>query len=394
MRFATLALILCSLPAPQLPDGKELSKQAQEASKRFHTLQFVNVTMVETSGEHPMKNQTEASTFMANPGKLRIESTAPGLALLTVSDGETTWVCVNKECTKVPAASGPATMMGTTGIGMPDLSRMQENVKTLRQETIDIDGQKHECWVVESRVAEMSLPTPQNIKMEIKMVDLVATAWIDKKLLIDLQSTAAAKIQVNGKPGMELQEKAVKKNLKIDEPIADSLFTFTPPPGAKEVQEIAILGGGNAAPDLTGKEAPAFEVKGLDATPYSLTALKGKFVLLDFWATWCSPCRMSMPILDRLNEEFKDQGLVIIGVDVEEEHDVVEAFVKKSPTAYPTVLSGDSGILRAYHVAGYPTFVLIGRDGKVLAYQVGFGGEALLRAMLEKAGLTHSAKSN
>jgi electron-transferring-flavoprotein dehydrogenase len=394
MRFATLGLVLCLLPVPQLPDGKELSKQTRDAAKRFHTLQFAIVVTVETSGEHPMKIQSEGSMVMVNPGKMRIESSAQGMTQLTVSDGETTWVCLsNKEYTKIPAATGPAGVMETIGIKLPDLSRMQENAKTLREETIDIDGQKHDCWVVESRVAEMSLPAPQNVKTEIKMVDFVATSWIDKKLLVDFQSTASVKVEMSGMPGFELQEKTVKKNVKIDEPIADSLFTFIPPAGAKEVKEFTLIGSASAGATLTGKEAPAFEVQGLDASPYSLSALKGRPVLLDFWATWCSPCRKSMPILERLNEEYKDQGLVILGVDVGEEREAVEAFLKKSPSAYPTVLSGESGILSAYQVGAYPTFVLIGRDGKVAAQQVGFGGEAALRGMLDKAGLKPPAKS-
>jgi len=110
-------------------------------------------------------------------------------------------------------------------------------------------------------------------------------------------------------------------------------------------------------------------------------------VLLDFWATWCVPCRASMPSVERISQEYKDQGLVVLGVDTGEDRDTVQQFLQKTPMAYPAVLAGESGILEAYKVTAFPTFVLIGRDGKIAAYEVGFGGEGVLRGMLEKAGL-------
>jgi hypothetical protein len=79
---------------------------------------------------------------------------------------------------------------------------------------------------------------------------------------------------------------------------------------------------------------------------------------------------------------------MVLAIDVAEERSIVEEFLKKNPMVYPSALSGESGILEAYKVSAYPTFVLIGRDGKVAAEEIGFGGEQVLRAMLPKAGLT------
>jgi len=114
-------------------------------------------------------------------------------------------------------------------------------------------------------------------------------------------------------------------------------------------------------------------------------------VLLDFWATCCVPCRQSMPVLEKIYAEYKDQGLVILGVNADEERTVVEEFLHKTPLAYPAVLSGDSNILDAFQVNAYPTFVLIGKDGKVAAHMVGFGGETAVRKMIEKVGLSAAA---
>jgi thiol-disulfide isomerase/thioredoxin len=175
--------------------------------------------------------------------------------------------------------------------------------------------------------------------------------------------------------------------LRIDQPLEEALFTFTPPPDAKEVKELKLFGTMAAKPDLAGKPAPAFEVKSLEGKTFSLAALQGKPVLLDFWATWCVPCRKSTPVLEKLAREFKSSDLIILGVNTAEDRDLVEKFLKKTPFEYPAALSGESGILEAYQVTAYPTFILIGRDGKIVANEIGFGGEDQLRQMIDKAGL-------
>ena len=198
------------------------------------------------------------------------------------------------------------------------------------------------------------------------------TSWIDKKLGIDVQFTFAMKMRM-GSQDIEMHQKVVKKNIKIDQPVDRSAVHLHSAAGAKEVKELKLFAPWASKPDLAGKLAPAFEVKSLAGETFSLAALKGKTVLLDFWATWCGPCRKSMPVLEKISREFKNSDLVILGVNTGEERDVVEEFLNKTPLEYPAVLSGESGILESYGVTAYPTFILIGRDGKIIANEVGFG---------------------
>jgi thiol-disulfide isomerase/thioredoxin len=108
--------------------------------------------------------------------------------------------------------------------------------------------------------------------------------------------------------------------------------------------------------------------------------------MLDFWATWCVPCRESEPAMQKIFAEYRDRGLVVLAVNIGEERETIDAYVKKSPFLYPVVLGEGSGILDAYKVTAYPTFVLI-QDGKVVAHTIGFRDEAMLRQMIEKAKL-------
>ncbi len=308
--------------------------------------------------------------------------------MLDVCDGETTWIynSMAKEYAKIPAAQGPAAVVTVMGLKLSDMSSIPTSYKTTGDETIEIDGQEHECWVVEMQIGEFSVPAVQAGKAPPKVSEGVMTFWIDKKLGIDLQMSLAMQMQM-GAQKIEMRQKVVKKGLKIDQPVDESLFTFTPPPGAKEVKELKLFGAMTSKPDLAGKPALAFEVKSIGGETFSLAALKGKTVLLDFWATWCGPCRKSMPVLEKISREFKNSNLLVLGVNTGEDREVVEQYLKKTPLEYPAVLSGESGILESYGVTAYPTFILIGRDGTIIANEAGFGGEDQLRQMIEKAGL-------
>ena len=393
LRFLSViaVLSLSLLGAQQYPDGSALLKQSEEALKKVHSLQYKEEGTMETViGGQPLKTTTELSQAVLNPGKTRMESKVQGVSMLVLSDGESTWVysSVANEYTRKAAALGPEGLMTAMGMGdfMPNMADIHMTEKTTGEESITIDGQKHDCWVVETQIGSLELPAAAK---GAKMSDAVMTFWIDKKLGIDLQRTVSMKVTVPGAPApIEMRQKNVKKELQVDGPIADSVFSFTPPAGAKEVEKLSLFGALGAPPDLVGKAAPDFTVPALDAKPYSLAALKGKPVLLDFWATWCAPCRESMPFVERISQEYKSQGLVVLGVNTGEDRGVVQAFLKKTPMAYPAVLSGESAILKDYQVKAYPTFVLIGADGKIAAYEIGFGGESMLRNMLEKAGLS------
>jgi thiol-disulfide isomerase/thioredoxin len=383
--FALVAFVAAAQP---LPDGQQLYERAQAIAKSFHSLQFT----VETTSEvgfpaEPIK--TEILSAYLNPGKTRVETKGAGISVVNVSDGENTWLYNSRanQYAKVPAVQGPAAVLAVLGMKMPDMSSIHFSYKTVGEETIDIDGQKYECWVVELQIGEFALPASQTDKAPPpKVTGSVMTSWIDKKLGIDVQSALAMKMQTGG-TDLQMHQKMVKKNLRINQPVDEALFTFTPPPGATEVKELKFSASLPSPLDLAGREAPEFQVKSLGGKTFGLDALKGKPVLLDFWATWCAPCRRSMPVLDKLALELKNTDLVILGVNTGEDRKVVEAFLKKRPFEYPAVLSGESGILESYQVTAYPTFILIGRDGKIVANDIGFGGEDQLRRMVEKAGL-------
>ncbi len=145
--------------------------------------------------------------------------------------------------------------------------------------------------------------------------------------------------------------------------------------------------------DTIGKPAPALKNidKWINSSGLKLADLKGKVVVLDFFAPWCSPCRNAMPYLEKLYKENKGKGLVVIGVTTyygtfsdgknkipnlkpEEEFKHIEKFVKERKIEYPVAVLTTKDSLHDYGVSGIPHFTVIGKDGKIAKTFVGFSG--------------------
>jgi peroxiredoxin len=117
--------------------------------------------------------------------------------------------------------------------------------------------------------------------------------------------------------------------------------------------------------------APDFALKGLDGKTVKLSDFKGKVVILDFWATWCPPCKAEIPGFIDLYKTYKDKGLVVIGAALDEEKKVRD-FVKKYGVNYPVVL-GDQETAQAYGgIRGIPTTFIIDRTGHIAGQHVGY----------------------
>jgi thiol-disulfide isomerase/thioredoxin len=119
--------------------------------------------------------------------------------------------------------------------------------------------------------------------------------------------------------------------------------------------------------------APALRLRDLDDRPQDLADLSGRLVLVNFWATWCPPCRREMPSLERLYQQLRDRGLTVLAVDVGEDADTVFAFTGQLEPApsFPLLLDPDSRAAQDWQVKGLPTSFLIDRQGRVIFRAVG-----------------------
>jgi thiol-disulfide isomerase/thioredoxin len=118
--------------------------------------------------------------------------------------------------------------------------------------------------------------------------------------------------------------------------------------------------------------APDFSLKDLSGKSVNLASFRGHPVLLDFWATWCGPCRQSIPMVQAFYLKNKDHGLVTLGLNVDQDPSGVYSFVKQMHMTYPVLLAGNSAVSDHYAVEGIPLFILVAPDGHVIRRYEGF----------------------
>jgi len=134
-----------------------------------------------------------------------------------------------------------------------------------------------------------------------------------------------------------------------------------------------------------GGPAPAFVLADLEGREVTLDQFRGKIVMLDFWATWCGPCRMTMPILEDLQKEFRDE-MTLLAVNIQESADQVLPYVREHNIQSTVLLDLRGSVTTAYGANSIPMHVLIDRQGIIRHIQIGYGSrmEAELRAEISK----------
>ncbi len=144
-----------------------------------------------------------------------------------------------------------------------------------------------------------------------------------------------------------------------------------------------VLLAGVAAAPASGASAkgvaPDFSLLDRNGQKVTLSELRGQVVLINFWATWCAPCRREMPLLEQIYQRYEPLGVTLLGVNVEEGPREAEVFLKETPVTFPVLFDTENVVSKLYSVEAMPTTVLVDRQGNIrfvhYGYQAGYENE-------------------
>jgi peroxiredoxin len=128
---------------------------------------------------------------------------------------------------------------------------------------------------------------------------------------------------------------------------------------------LVIMLSAPATADVLNSPAPTFSLPDRSGNIVSLDDYKGQVVLMNFWASWCGPCRQEMPLLEELHQRYAPLGFTLLGINVEEDSSLADSFLAGTPVEFPILYDRSNAVSKAYDVIAMPTTIIVDREGRV-----------------------------
>jgi len=241
--------------------------------------------------------------------------------------------------------------------------------------------------------------------------------WIDKARMLIVRTETTSDYRTFGTIGKGVVSHAVRTvdypTVSLDEPLPDDAFRFAPPPDAKLVDNFTDQAAARrkaaglpaptttvqrtqpaaTPPSLVGAAIPDLTLFASDGRSLDLRTLRGRPVLLDLWATWCGPCLLEMPLIDRIYRFGKPAGLAVVGLDQDKNPADALSYLKKNSYAWDDYSDYHNGkyVSANLHPGGLPTLVLIDADGRIVYFHAGADDDPGLVAAVRKLGPAFAA---
>lgn len=261
------------------------------------------------------------------------------------------------------------------GIGSFLLNESLEVDAATGAETLTVDGREVPCQVFQAPAGEgAGSGNP---------LDGDKTFWFDPETGLVMQARI---VSTRVAQGMEMQQELIFRidRFTLNGEVAESVFQYAPAAGETVVGSLDRV----LNPDsMVGETAVDVTFTDLEGNPVKLSDYRGKVIFLDFWATWCGPCRMEMPHIQKLYEEMGGSGEVVFLGASSESPDVIRPFLEKNEYTFPIVTVTQEDAQKKYKVTSIPAGFVIDREGVIRAHMIGAQSEEQLRKALAKAGI-------
>jgi peroxiredoxin/outer membrane lipoprotein-sorting protein len=339
-------------PNPNDEIARRLLRKVGEAYGELTTAELQFDYTHETNDQFSSTRSCSHTRLLLAPAKSRGETSGTGERSIEISDGKTVWEYFPESNQYMTFPQGNLRHTVADRYGSIDQTRGSA--------TIAGSGRLGEvdCTLV-----------------KIERPDSIRTLWIDPKTNFILKDD-----DVTTSKTSTAHTVTTFSPVRLLPTVDEQLFSFDPQKvQAKPRQQLQR----EAPTKSLGKPAPDFTLLDVENKPLNLNDLKGKVVLLDFWATWCTPCRTELPNLELLHRDFKDKGLLVLGVDAEEPEDQA-AFMEKFGYTFRSLVDPNDKIKNLYNVNGIPTTVLIDKEGNIQMFDMGTASYDSLRETLRK----------
>lgn len=379
-RLALLALLLMPILHAQENslDGLSLLQSISQhyASATSWYIEAAEESTIE--GESCSLSTNSSLTGAESGNEYRYESKMETGTALHVSDGATAWDfhSRNHEYRKQAAPAGyftpdQSSFMAEAKIpqamrlrkDFADMAKLYNSATRMPDEVLHDSGFDIPCYVVRVTNADRKGSTGSDESM-------TDTLWIDQQTMAVLRRERHEDtIAVAGRVNTPIAIDSITRYLTIQltAPIPKALFHFHPPADAELVIKFSNR---RFDLDLNGRSAPDVPLVATDGASVSLLSYRGKPVLLDFWATWCQPCLVSLPKLDELAKEAEPKGLVLLSVDEDREEKRATDYLAKHNYTWPNT-HDDGSIHQVFNRLGIPLVVLIDERGKIVFWGSG-----------------------
>jgi thiol-disulfide isomerase/thioredoxin/outer membrane lipoprotein-sorting protein len=369
MSGIAICLLLALPPVSVAQDNPQAHQILTRAAEKYRALKSYQAQITVDTIQGTKTSDRHFTETSAGPA-FRCQEDDPH-GLLRISDGKIEWTLDPRtnRYSKSTAADAPPSLIS-------DLANVDQNVKQamiLREDLYNLGNEKRKVLILEVVRDRWPADAPQFAQ--------ASTVRIDEQTLeiygINTYTNGAT-IYDNG-PTQIVRYSLTQRNQKP----AAGLFTFAPPADA---QQVASLDAEPAATvSVLGTDAPDFTLVDANGRSYHLADLRGKVVVIDFWASWCGPCRASMPYLQQISAQYADRGAIVLGLDGGEDAQTVADFAKTNNYTFPLLVGGEPSVTSQYYVDAYPTTLVVDRAGKIVFREDGMDSPRPLIVAVQKA---------